>query len=76
MRKIIHHLRKQPEQVRRHIANICMIVVLVVLIFLWVFSLDRSFSDSDFKVKVQQDLQPFSVLKDNITDGYQNISDN
>ncbi len=68
MRKIIHHLRKQPEEVRRHILHILIFAVAVIMVLLWIFSLGKSFADPDTQVKLKQDLQPFSVLKDSIVE--------
>ena len=69
MRKIIHHLRKQPEETRRHLLHLLIFVAAIIMIMLWVFSLSRSFSNPDNQIKMKQDLQPFSTLKDNITGG-------
>ncbi|MFA6586170.1 MAG: hypothetical protein WCS86_03365 [Candidatus Paceibacterota bacterium] len=74
MKKIIHHLRRQPEEVRRHILHISIFVVAVIMISLWVLSLSKSLSSNDTQIKMQQDLKPFSVLKDNIVDGYNSTS--
>jgi len=75
MRKIIHHLRKQPEEVRRHVLHILIFAVAIIMVLLWVFSLGKSLADPDTQVKIKQDLQPFSVLKDNIVDGYKSTAD-
>ena len=75
MKKIIHHLRKQPEEVRRHILHIVMFVLIIILILLWVVSLGNNLSDSDTQVRMKQDLEPFSTLKDNIVDSYNDASD-
>jgi len=75
MRKIIHHLRKQPEEVRRHILHILIFAVALIMVLLWVFSLGKSLANPDTQVKIKQDLQPFSVLKDNIVDGYKSTTD-
>ena len=75
MRKIIHHLRKQPEEVRRHVLHIAIFVLAIIMIMLWIFSLGKSLSNPDTQTKIKQDLQPFSVLKDNIVNGY-NSTDN
>jgi hypothetical protein len=75
MRKIIHRLRGQPEEVRRHVLHILIFAVAVIMIILWVFSLGKSLANPDTQVKMKQDLQPFSVLKDNIVDGYKSTSD-
>jgi len=39
MKKIIHKIRQQPEEVRRHILHILTIVAGIILISLWVYSL-------------------------------------
>lgn len=76
MKKIIHNLREQPEEVRRHVLHILIFAVIVIMVILWVFSLGKGLSSSDTKEKVKQDLQPFSVLKDNIVDGYKSSTEN
>ena len=75
MKKLIHHLRRQPEDVRRHVLHILIFAVAIIMIILWVFSLGKSLSNPDTQVKIKQDLEPFSVLKDNIIDGYKSTSD-
>ncbi len=74
MRKIIHHLRKQPEEHRRHILHITIVIVAIIMIILWTYSLGKSIASPDTKIKMKQDLQPFSVLKDNIVGGYKGVS--
>ncbi|MFA4975689.1 MAG: hypothetical protein WC839_03785 [Candidatus Paceibacterota bacterium] len=76
MKKIIHNLREQPEEVRRHVLHILIFAVIVIMVILWVFSLGKDLSNSDTKEKVKQDLQPFSVLKDNIVNGYKSSTEN
>jgi len=75
MRKIIHHLRKQPEETRRHILHILMIIAIAVMFILWIYSLGKNLANPDTQIKIKQDLQPFSVLKENIVDGYKSTSD-
>ena len=67
MRKIIHHLRKQPEEVRRHVLHLLIFIIALVMIILWIFSLGKSLSSEDTQIKMKQDLQPFNTLKDSIT---------
>ena len=40
MRKVIHHIRKQPEEFKRHILHVVVTVFVFVLIFLWFYSLN------------------------------------
>ena len=75
MKKIIHHIRKQPEKVRRHILHIITVVIAVVLIFLWLYSLGTNLTDSNTQIKVSNDLKPFSALKDNLIGGYKSLSE-
>lgn len=66
MKKIIHHLRRQPEEVRRHILHILIFIIAVIMVLLWIFSLGKSLSNPDTQIKMKKDLQPFSVLKESI----------
>lgn len=66
MKKIIHHLRKQPEEIRRHILHIVTIAAGIILIILWIYSLGNNLASQNTQVKMKQDLKPFSVLKDNL----------
>ncbi len=73
MRKIIHRLRNRPEEERRHILHIAIFILGLFMVLLWTFSLGRSVTSKDTKVKIEQDLKPFSVLKDNLVGGYNSI---
>ncbi len=75
MRKIIHHLRKQPEEVRRHITHILIAIFGVILLFLWIYSLGTNLTNEDTQAKISNDLQPFSVLKDGLIGGYKSLSE-
>ena len=75
MRKIIHHIRRQPEEVRRHILHILTMIAGVVLIVLWVYSLGTNLRNPDTQTKMTNDLKPLSALKDNLVGGYQSISE-
>ena len=74
MKKLIHHLRKKPEEVRRHVLHIIIIIIAVVMVIIWAFSLGRNLTNPDTQTKIKQDLKPFSVLKDNIINGYKSTS--
>jgi len=74
MKKIIHHLRRQPEEVRTHILHILTVSASVILVLLWIYSLGTTISNPQTVTETKQDLQPFSVLKDNLVGGYQSMS--
>jgi|GEM_PF-641640 len=75
MRKIINHLRKQPEEVRTHVLHVSTIALGSVLVLLWVYSLGSGFS-ATAKQASTGEYDPFSVLKANVIDGYNSISEN
>ncbi len=74
MQKFIHHIRKQPEHVRRHILHVTMVICGVILSSIWIYSLGRTFTDSDTQTKIINDLKPFSALKDNLVGGFNSLS--
>jgi len=73
MKKIIHHIRKQPEEVKRHILRVLILCFAIILFFLWIYSLGKTLTSTETETKMSQDLKPLSVLKDNITDGFNSI---
>ncbi len=74
MRKIIHNLRNQPEEVRRHILHVLTIIAALILLSFWVYSLGTNFNNADTQAKIENDFKPFSALKGNIIGGYQSIT--
>lgn len=74
IKKVVHHLRSKPEHVRVHISHIFIIIAAVIMIILWSYSLGKSLTSPDTQIKIKNDLQPFSVLKDNLVGGYKSIS--
>lgn len=74
MRKVIHKLRRQPEEVRKHILHISTVAIAIIMIILWSYSLGKGLASPETQVKIKHDLQPFSVLKDNLSGGYNSIS--
>ena len=75
MRKIINHLRNQPEEVRHHVVHLSVAVAGVVLVVLWLFSLGGTVGDpQNIQAELSNDLKPFSALTQNLADGYQSFS--
>ncbi|HEY4715418.1 hypothetical protein A2643_02835 [Candidatus Nomurabacteria bacterium RIFCSPHIGHO2_01_FULL_39_220] len=75
MKKIIHHLRSQSEEVRRHILHVSTVVLAVILVLLWIYSLGTSLTNPDTQAKISNDLKPFSALKANIVGGYRSLNE-
>jgi hypothetical protein len=74
MKNIIHHIRKQPEHIKRHVLHIITLVFGAVLVLLWIYSLGTNLASPNTQVKISQDLQPLSALKANIIGGYNSIT--
>lgn len=72
MKKIINNLRKRPEEERRHILHILTFGCAIILIMFWIYSLGRTITSDDTKIKIKEDLQPFTVLKDSIVNSTSN----
>ena len=69
MKRVFHHIRKQPEEIRRHILHVFIVACAAILISLWVYSLGANIANSNTQAKISQDMKPFSVLKDDIVNG-------
>lgn len=66
-------MRKQPEHIKRHILNVTIMICAVVLFLFWIYSLGTTLTNTNTQAKMNQDLKPFSILKDDITEQYNNI---
>ena len=66
MRKIIHHISRQPESVKRHILHVLVLVAGVILFSIWVYSLGGNLSNVAIDDNLKEDLAPLSVLKNNL----------
>jgi len=72
MKKIIHKLRQQPEEVRTQILHLLTIFFAVVMFVLWVYSLSVNLTDQDTQTNIKNDLEPLSDIKSNLIEGYSN----
>ena len=66
MKKIIHHLRKQPEHIKRHVLHVVTVVAGVALLSIWVYSLGGNLNNVPAKSDIKESLAPLSVLKNNL----------
>lgn len=66
MKKVIHHIRKQPEHIKRHILYIMIIIFAVILFIFWIYSLGTTLTNTNTRENLSQDLKPFSLIKDNL----------
>lgn len=70
----IHNLRKQPDEVKRHILHAATLVFGIILVSLWVYSLGVRAEDKD-EARDEATLKPLSVLKDNLVGGIESMSE-
>ena len=49
MKKIIKHLREQPEEKRRHILHILTFFGALIMLVLWSFSLGKNLNNKEVK---------------------------
>jgi hypothetical protein len=73
MRRIIHHLRGLSDKQKRDVLHFSTLIFAILLVLIWVYTLGHSFSDVDTKIKIQDSLEPFNNLKDNIVNEYNNL---
>ncbi len=66
-------MRRQPEEVKRHILHITTLMFAIILSLLWVYSLGTTLTNDDNQAKINKDLQPISALKANLIGGYNSI---
>ncbi len=71
IKDFINKLRNRSEEERRHILHILTFVFGILIVILWIFSLSKTLITKETKIKVKDDLEPFSILKDNLVDSYE-----
>ncbi|MBP7006928.1 MAG: hypothetical protein KBC44_02310 [Candidatus Pacebacteria bacterium] len=73
MRRVIRHLRSQPERIRVQILYFLTIACAFVLLLVWASRFGISTSQPSTRTGVEGSLQPLSVLKDNAIEGARNL---
>jgi len=74
MRKIINHLRSQPDETKRHVVHLTTFIFTVFLVLIWIFTLGTTLGGPETQKGVAKDVAPFASLKDNVTAGYQDYT--
>lgn len=73
MQETIQKLREKPESVKRNILHLIVLVAGILLVLLWVFTLNRNINDDDVRDGMASDIDAFSPLTDDLVDGYSQI---
>lgn len=66
MKNFIYNIRRQPEEIKRHILHVLVAVAGVLLLSVWVYSLGGSLSDTVSEENIKKNVEPLSVLKNNL----------
>ncbi len=67
MKTIIHKLKQKPEAVRKQIVFATTILLTAIITVFWIASLGNHFSTPVTQSKLADDLKPFNMLKDNLS---------
>lgn len=74
MEKFISNLREKPENHKKRILFMSLIVSMFIIVGLWVYSLTHSFSPKQVVQETKEDAKPFNLLGLKFKDMYQNIT--
>jgi hypothetical protein len=73
MRAYIKKLQSKPEDIRKQILIGLLVVCMSFVGLIWVSSLGYKFN-KESKIKVEEDIKPFALFSQTISDTYNNIS--
>lgn len=74
--KTIHKMRQQPIETRKQMLVILTLACAAILVLFWSYGFGQNISNKATSNSLKKDLQPFTVLKDNLVDGYKSVSAN
>ncbi len=74
VRKIVHHLRRQPDDVKKGILNLLTLFFGIILIVIWAYTLGKDLRSPETISNFKSDLEPFADLKNDIVGGTDNSS--
>lgn len=74
MHPYIKKIRSKPEHVKKSILALALIVSMSLVSFIWIYNIQDRFSD-DKKIaeKSREDVKPFTLLTNSISDTWENI---
>ena len=76
MYSYIRKLRSKSEQSRKQIFALTMIGSMAFVVFIWIYGLNAKFSSPKVKDQVSQDIKPFKLFANSLSNTYENISAN
>ena len=73
MRAYIKKIQSKSEETRKQIFLATMVVSMSIVGFIWFYSLGVRFGDHVVKEKTEQDIKPFKLFSDSISNTFKNI---
>jgi len=73
MRTYIKKLQTKSEDSRKQILFVALVVSMFLVGSIWVYSLTNRFDDK-VQVKAKEDIKPFALFSDSISNTYKNIT--
>lgn len=74
MRKYIKKIQSKSEDTRKLIFVGTLILFMSFVSFVWIYSLGQRFGDSKVKEQAREDIKPFKLFTNSISDTYKNLS--
>jgi hypothetical protein len=74
MRQYIKKLQAKEEGKRKQIFAGVMIVAMSFVALIWVYSLGVRFGDGKVKTQAREDIKPFKLFSNSISDTFKNVS--
>jgi len=74
MRAYIKKLQSKEEPVRKQIFAGAMVVTMSLVGVVWVYGLGVRFGNPDVKTQASEDIKPFKLFSNSISDTYKNVS--
>ena len=74
MRTYIKKIQSKSEDTRKLIFVSSLVVCMSVVVFIWVYNLGTRFSDPKVADQTSQDIKPFQIFSNTISDTYKSVS--
>ena len=74
MRAYIKKLQSKSEDTRKLIFTASLIISMSIVVLIWVYSLGVRFGNPEVKVQANEDIKPFKLFTNSISDVYKNMS--
>jgi len=74
MKQYIKKIQAKDEDTRKFIFVSSMIICMALVAFVWIYNLTTRFSDPKVATQANQDIKPFKLFTNSISDTYNNVN--